>query len=300
MNIRILTRRDFLKISSGAAAALGLSRLTFSQKLFAQTGDADKPAVVWLEAQDCTGCTESVLSSLTPDLRDVLVGTINMQYHETVMSGAGYKAEEALAAAIAQGGYVLVVEGSIPAADKRFLEVAGVPVEDTFVSVAQNAAVILAVGACACYGGIPKAGVTQGEGVEYFLSKYGISKTLINLPGCPTNPVWFYDTVISFLNGENIPLDNNKRPLCHFSKTVHSQCYRRHHRKNGRFLTDWNDPSQKDYCLLLKGCKGKETFSDCPLVKWNDGVNWCVQSGAPCSGCTEPAFYRDLAPLFQR
>jgi len=284
MKAKLINRRHFIKMSSSAAAALGLSQFLFTKEVFAAGPNAKKPAVIWLEAQDCTGCTESVLSSLTPAPIDVLLDTINLQYHETVMSGTGYVAESALQAAIQEGGYILVIEGAIPAADKRFMKVAGKPVEDTFIEASRNASAIIAIGACASYGGICRGGESDGQGAEYFLDKHGVSKTLINLPGCPLHPQWFYETVIDFLNGKNINLDSNKRPTSIYGQKVHRNCFRR----------------GTNLCLKSQGCKGMWTKSNCPTLKWNDGVNWCIGSGAPCAGCTEPAFYDQISPLYTK
>lgn len=282
MKTKVISRRQFIKMTSGAAAAFGLSNLVFSKEFLSSGRDDSKPVVVWMEGQDCTGCTESVLSSLNPMPIDILLDSINLQYHETIMSGTGETAETALHAAIEQGGYILVLEGSIPAADKRYLKVAGNPVEDTFIQAAENASVILAIGACAAWGGIPRAGTTDGQGAEYFLNKYSLNKPLINIPGCPLHPAWFFDTVISFLNGEDIPLDSYNRPLKHFQRRLHSMCPRK-----------WSNE-----CLQGMGCKGRFTYSDCPSLKWNDGVNWCIGSNAPCAGCTEPDFYNKFTPLY--
>lgn len=299
MKAKVFTRREFLKLSAGAAATLGLSQLPFVDKLFSQS-TGKKPAVVWLEAQDCAGCTESVFSCLTPDLRSVLLDVISIRYHETVMAGTGSVAESALDAAIAEGGYVLVVEGSIPAADQGYLMVGGEALESTFVQAATNAAVILAVGSCAAYGGIPRIGIPQGKGLSYFLDQYNISKTLINLPGCPLHPTWFFDTVLDYLGGQSIPLDRHNRPLKHFSDKIHNSCPRRNNNSSKKFLADWNAGSQQGFCLFNKGCRGKETYSDCPSLKWNDGVNWCIGNNSPCSGCTEPEFYDQFSPLYTR
>ncbi len=300
MKTKVFTRRDFLKISVSAAAALGLSRLPIGEQLFAQSTFSKKPALIWLEGQDCAGCTESVFSCLTPDLSSVLLDVIDIQYHETVMAGTGAMAEQALDTAISEGGYVLVVEGSIPAADERYLMVGGQSVESTFVRAAPNAAIILAVGACAAFGGIPRIGVPQGESVSYMLSSHSISKTYINLPGCPIHPSWFFDTILDFLAGKSISLDRYRRPLSHYGSKIHNNCPRRNNNSAGRFLLDWNDSSQQEYCLYKKGCRGKETHSDCPTLKWNDGVNWCIGNNAPCSGCTEPGFYDELSPVYSR
>jgi len=296
MKSYVFTRRQFMKMTMGATAALGISQLRWPKMLMADV--TKNPGVVWLEGQDCAGCTESVLSCLTPDLRDIILDVVTIRYHETIMAGTGEVAEYALVKAIQEGGYVLVLEGSIPAADPRYLMVSGESVESTFIAAARNAAAIIAVGACATYGGIPKPTISNGQGAEYFLNKYGISKPLINLPGCPVNPIWFYDTVVAYLTGGVPALDANRRPLAHFGQLIHDNCPRRPHYDKAEFLSDWNNPVQKDWCLFLKGCKGSETYSDCPSLKWNEGVNWCIGNGAPCAGCTEPKFYENFSPLF--
>lgn len=299
MNAKLFTRRQFLQLTLSAAATLGLSRLPMGEKLLAQSAST-KPGVIWLEGQDCAGCTESVFSCLTPDLSSVLLDVIDIRYHETIMAGTGTTAESALDAAITDGGYVLVVEGSIPAADPRYLEVGGQSVESTFVQAAANAAIILAVGSCAAFGGIPRSGIPQGKPVSYMLSAHSISKPYINLPGCPLHPSWFYDTVLDFLAGKSISLDNSKRPLNHYGDKIHTNCPRRNSNSGKKFLSDWNSSSQQSFCLYSKGCKGKETYADCPTLKWNDGVNWCIGNNAPCSGCTESKFYDQLSPIYSR
>jgi hydrogenase small subunit len=42
---------------------------------------------------------------------------------------------------------------------------------------------------------------------------------------------------------------------------------------------------KKQWCLYKVGCKGPETFTNCPLVRWNRKASWCVESGSPCIGC---------------
>ena len=297
----IITRRDFVKMMMAGAAALGLGPLSWPKLGEADETCETKPAVVWLEGQDCAGCTESVLACLNPDLRDVVLDVISIRYHETIMAGSGYVAEGALDAAIAAGGYVLVVEGSLPAADDRYLEVAGHPLETKFVQAANASDAILAIGACACFGGIPRAGVPDGQGVDFFLNKHSISKPLINLPGCPVHPTWFFDTVLYYLNNNGAvpPLDDHKRPLQHFGCTVHDICPRKKFYNGGKYVTDWNSPMANKFCLLLKGCKGPWTYADCPYIKWNEGASFCIGNSAPCAGCTQPEFYEGFSPLYK-
>jgi len=283
-----IKRRDFLKLMGATAAALGLSEAYAPKMAAAAAAAAQKPPVVWLSGQDCTGCTTSMLSSFNPGPGEAVLDLLSVRYHETIMAGSGFVAEEARMEAIKEGGYLLVVEGSIPTAHEQFLKIAGKPFTEILHETAANAAAIIALGACATYGGIPAAGPTGAKGVQDLIK----DKPVINLPGCPVKPTWLFGTVMHYLMFKKIPpLDSYNRPLAFFGNLLHDNCPRRGHFERGEFLTDWNDPAQNQYCLLLKGCKGPKTYSDCAQSLWNDGVNFCIGAGSPCAGCTQPEFY---------
>lgn len=292
-----LSRRNFLKYCAFTAAMLGLeqSKVTEIAKVLAAA--AKKPPVIWLEGQDCAGCTISFISSTAPDISEIILDTVSLRYHETVMAGAGNVAEEALQEAVQDGGYVLIVEGSIPTADDKYCMVGGKPFGKTVKETAENAAAIIAVGACATYGGIPAAGPTGAVGVAEYLGRNDI----INIPTCPAHVEHVVGAIVYFLlYGKAPELDGDGRPKMFFNTLIHDNCSRRGHFENSEFLTDWNDPKQKDWCLYLKGCKGPFTYSDCPIRKWNDGINWCIECGAGCQGCSEPTFYAGMTPLYQK
>ena len=291
-----INRRDFLKYCAVTAAALGLSELEFTTKI-AQAFEAvsKKPPLIWLEGQDCAGCTTSFTGILNPPVSSIILDKISLRYHETIMAGSGHLAEKVYHDTITRGGYVLIVEGSVPTADDRFCMVGGHPFKKILEEAAQKAAVIISVGACATYGGIPAASPTKGIGLNKALP----GKRVINLPTCPVHPDHLAGTVLYFLaTGKAPELDEIGRPLIYFGQSVHDNCRRRGHFDAGRFLKDWNDPKQKDWCLLEKGCKGPMTNSDCPVRRWNDGINFCIDCGAPCQGCAEPGFYADMTPLY--
>jgi len=58
------SRRDFLKFVTLTTAFLGLHPSMF-QKLSYALENKPKPVVIWLEFQDCAGCTESFIRSTT-------------------------------------------------------------------------------------------------------------------------------------------------------------------------------------------------------------------------------------------
>jgi hydrogenase small subunit len=108
-------------------------------------------------------------------------------------------------------------------------------------------------------------------------------------------------TIVHYLLYKKVPaLDRINRPKVFFGELIHDHCGRRGQFEAGNFLADWNDPAQKKYCLYLKGCKGPVTYADCATRNWSDGHNWCIGSGAPCQGCSEPTFYTGMSPLYAK
>ena len=92
-----ISRRDFMKYCAGAAAVLGLSELEFFDKVSeALAASGMKPPVVWLEGQDCAGCTVSLAGALNPPAASIILDKLSIRYHETVMAASGYLAEAAL------------------------------------------------------------------------------------------------------------------------------------------------------------------------------------------------------------
>ncbi len=94
---------------------------------------AQRPAVVWLHFGECTGCSEAFLR--TPDVGAIILETISVEYHETLMAASGHQAEENLHKAVEKydGKFICVVEGSIATAyngaygkvgGRTFLEIA--------------------------------------------------------------------------------------------------------------------------------------------------------------------------------
>ena len=127
---------------------------------------------------------------------------------------------------LSKRGYILIVEGAIPTGTQKFCTIGnGMTMSTAFKTFAQYATAIIAVGTCASYGGISagKPNPTEAVGVKSALAALGISKPLINVPGCPVHPDWLVGTLSYFLvNGKAPPLDSSGRPTDYFGKTVHS------------------------------------------------------------------------------
>ena len=307
---RALTRRDFLKLSAGSTAALGLTLFKFPnfEELFAASV-AEYP-VIWIQGGGCSGCSVSVLNSLSPRIQDVLVSQVvpgshvSLRFHPTIMAASGELAMQALDdTAARKGGYILVVEGSIPTRDDGvFCEIGETggharTMLDSLVTLGTGAMAVIAIGACSTFGGIPAAGpnTTGCKGVMEILNERGITTPVINLPGCPPHPDWFIGTVATVLIGGlgAVELDFIGRPTAFYGRLIHDNCPRRGYFDNGQFAKKYSEP----YCLYELGCKGPVTYADCPVRLWNSGTSWCVNSGGPCAGCAEPGFPDSVSPL---
>jgi hydrogenase small subunit len=273
------------------AVTLGLPALSGVKIAHAVT-NARRPPVIWLSAQECTGCTESLLRSTHPTLEHLILDLISLDYHEALSVPSGHLAEEARHASMQEnhGKYVLVVDGSIPTKDGGiYCKVANKTMQEHLAEAADGAAAIIGIGSCASWGGIPSSGPnpTGAVGVAEILT----DKTVINIPGCPPNPYNFLSTVLHILTFGRAPdLDAENRPKFAYSRLIHENCERRPHFDAGRFAVEFGDEGhRKGWCLYKIGCKGPETYANCPAILFGDvgSGSWPVGTGHPCFGCTE-------------
>jgi hydrogenase small subunit len=297
-----VSRRDFMKFCSATAAALGLSS-GFAPKIAEALEKQKKPSVVWLEIQACTGDTESLLRASKPAVGEIILDIVSYDYHETVMAPAGKQAEKSLADVVKneKGKYIAIVEGSIPAGDGGiYCCIGGKSGLDIVREVCGNAAASIAVGTCATHGGWPaaKPNPTGAMGLKEAVP----GAAVINLPGCPMNVENLTATIVHFLTFNTLPAtDTLGRPLFAYGKRIHDNCERRSHFDAGQFVRKWGDEGHRQgWCLYEMGCKGPETFHNCPTVRWNEGVSWPVQSGHGCIGCAEPNFWDTMTPFYRR
>nr|1FRV_A Chain A, HYDROGENASE [Megalodesulfovibrio gigas]1FRV_C Chain C, HYDROGENASE [Megalodesulfovibrio gigas] len=257
-----------------------------------------RPSVVYLHNAECTGCSESLLRTVDPYVDELILDVISMDYHETLMAGAGHAVEEALHEAI-KGDFVCVIEGGIPMGDGGYWgKVGRRNMYDICAEVAPKAKAVIAIGTCATYGGVQaaKPNPTGTVGVNEALGKLGVKA--INIAGCPPNPMNFVGTVVHLLTKGMPELDKQGRPVMFFGETVHDNCPRLKHFEAGEFATSFGSPeAKKGYCLYELGCKGPDTYNNCPKQLFNQ-VNWPVQAGHPCIACSEPNFWDLYSPFY--
>lgn len=320
-----ISRRDFVKASAAVGTALGLGgpALLTQQRAYAAEGGLP---IIWLQGSACTGCSVSLLNSIHyATIDDLAVNTLDIEYHSNLSAAAGHKAVEAIQAARARGGYVLVIEGAIPTgANGRYCMVwEGMTMLGAVQQLAPNASAVLAVGTCAAFGGMA-AGAPNPTACKP-VSAIVTNKPIINIPGCPIHPDWLVGTVAYMLRyGKPPALDNLRRPVDFYGRSVHETCpnlmeynskYSRwsgHAQGQACFSCHEDDdddiPSPRRLggtgCSYAFGCRGIVTGCDCSVRKWNGGetgqpgVNWCVAAGAPCHGCTEPTFPDGMSPFY--
>jgi hydrogenase small subunit len=286
-----VTRRDFLKFCAAMTAALALPSRCVT-RVASALAQVNRPPVIWMEFQDCAGCTEALLRASRPTVSEIVLDVLSVDYHETIMAASGNLAEEARKQTLAAGSYLLVVEGSIPTAnDGVYCCIGGRTAVDLLREAASKAAAVIAVGTCATFGGIPKAkpNPTGAVGVMDLVK----DKPVLNLSGCPYNVVNLTGTVVHYLTFGKLPdMDKLGRPLFAYGARIHDNCERRGHFDKGEFVREWGDEGhRKGWCLYQMGCKGPVTFHNCPAVRYNDGANWPIGSGHGCIGCSEPDFW---------
>lgn len=314
-----VTRRSFLKYCVASASALGLTPASL-KRLEAALGSGRAPTFLWLHGSGCQGDSISFLNlfaDIPPvgqlTVGDVLLDHVNLAYHTVLMSAAGPAAVAVAKQARQQGGYVLVLEGGVPTAfegnacqvwsDERGAVTYRQAIED----LVHEAGVVLSVGTCACYGGVVASGPDPFEGnptdvvsATSFVRQLSPGKAVMNIPGCPSHPAWIAWAVVQLILENTPALDGHLRPVELFGSkdvdphgmNIHENCPRHPSRPGSPGLA--SRFGQDFHCLESLGCRGPNTYADCPLRKWNNGelgpANWCVDSNGMCIGCVEPDF----------
>ncbi len=270
--------------------------------------------LLWLQGGACSGNTMSFLNAETPSVCDLVSDFgINILWHPSLGLELGEGLRQLLKdirdERIALD--VLVFEGTVinaPNGTGTWNRFAGQPMKDWVQELADLAQYVVAVGDCACWGGIPAMAPnpTDSEGLQYlkrqrggalgtdFLGRAGTP--VINIPGCPAHPDWITQILIAVVSGqaEEIDLDDLQRPKTFFSTFTQTGCTRNMHYTYKISATEF---SQRKGCLFYDlGCRGPMTHSPCNRILWNRQSSK-TRAGMPCIGCTEPEFpFYELAP----
>jgi hydrogenase small subunit len=299
---RGISRRAFLEFSAAMAAALALPA-TFAPRIADAVVASPRLPVVWLHGQACGGDTMAFLRASQPTTAELVLDLLSVEYHETLMATSGSAAQQALVDVrkAYPNGYLAIVEGAIPTAgDGVYATVGGRALRDIVAEVCAGALGTIAVGSCAFDGGAPAAngGRTGATGVAQVVS----TPRYVALPGCPVNVEDLTATIVHYLTFKQFPAaDWRGRPLSFYGNVIHNQCERRAHFEFGEFVLSWGDEgAQKGWCLYKMGCKGPETYGDCPTVQYGEKTSWPVRAGHGCIGCRMPGFWDTAGGAYVR
>lgn len=303
LSARGVSRRDFLAYCGVLAASLGLGELAAPRVAAALELAARLKPAVWLNLGSCTGCTESLAQADTPDIAEIVLRVLSLDYAETLSAAAGMQAGTSLAKTLSASGYIVIVEGSVMTGEEgNTLRIGGRTGTEILADVCADAELIIAVGSCAFDGGWVRA-APDPAGAKGVLDQMPLLRgRLVNLPTCPVNPEWVVAVLVAYLLEGRLPeLDDRRRPTGIFGQTIHDNCPRRGHFANGEFVERFGGlEEQLGWCLYKVGCKGPTTGAACPLTRWNRRVSWCVESGSPCIGCATPGWVDANAPFLAR
>jgi len=271
--------------------------------------------VLWLQSGGCGGCTMSLLCADTPDLPGLLRDNgINLLGHPA-LSLKGGEDHIGLLQDCVHGRVrldALCVEGAMlrgPHGSGRFHLLAGTEVAmiDWVRQLAAVARHVVAIGACAAWGGITASGFnpTEACGLQYedalkggllgagFRAHGGLP--VINIAGCPTHPGWVTDSLMALAAGllTEADLDSLGRPRFYADQLVHHGCTRNEYYE---YKASAAKPSDLGCTMENMGCKGTQAHADCNTRLWN-GYGSCTRGGYACISCTEPGFQHPGHPF---
>jgi hydrogenase small subunit len=254
-----------------------------------------KRNLIWLELTGCSGNIISLLDGANPDFKSLACQMVNFIYNNSLMAAEGEGAMEKLFSMTGKD-FILAVEGAVSTKDNGLYNIIGkwkghrITAYEVIKEFGERAAYIIAVGTCACDGGISAARPNPAEcvGIQDLLNK-----KVIKLPGCPCHPDWFLGTLAYVMLFGEPELDARQRPLMFYSTLIHDMCPRRRYFDQGIFASKLGDKT----CMFKLGCRGPVTRVDCPIRKWNDRVNWPIGDDSPCIGCAMFGFPDKMQPF---
>ena len=257
--------------------------------------EAKKINFVWIEANGCTGDIISFLNADEPDVLYFLEQMVNLKFSPSLMQAEGEVAYEKFLEVL-NTDFILGVEGSLTYIDEGFYNIFAtykgrrIPTAEAINLASQKAKAIIAIGTCASFGGISAArpNPTGCTSLGAFLGR-----EVINIPGCPANPLWIMGTIASIILYKKVEIDEKGRPIMFFKETNHANCGRRSYFDNKIYATKLGEKE----CMLKLGCRGPITKAYCPLGRWNSRTNWPVDNNTPCIGCASEYFPDGTEPF---
>lgn len=273
--------------------------------------------LLWLQSGGCGGCSMSLLCAENPDLIAQLeTAGIHLLWHPSLSETGGAELIALLESILAGNTPldILCLEGSViqgPNGSGLFHRLGGseLPMRDWIGKLAAAATHVVAVGACAAYGGVTAGGGNPSEacGLQYdgdmqggllgaaFRSRSGLP--VVNIAGCPTHPNWVTETLMQLaLDAMSIQeLDHLGRPRSYADHLVHHGCPRNEYYE---YKASAEKPSDLGCLMEHLGCLGTQARADCNIRLWN-GEGSCLRGGYACINCTAPGFEEPGHPFLE-
>jgi hydrogenase small subunit len=279
--------------------------------------------VLWMTSGlGCDGDTVAMTAATQPSLEDLLnrsipgmPGVALYNPFLAVENGDDFMRAWYDAEAGRLDPFILVLEGAVPneeingdghwaglGSDPR----TGQPIttNEWIDRLAPRASIVLALGTCATYGGIPamRNNPTGAMGLRDYLGssfRSRLGMPIVNLPGCPVQPDNITETLLYLVlqiagTTQAIELDDQGRPAWLFERTVHEVCNRAGFADHGDYADVLGDDHR---CLVKFGCKGPVVKCNVPARGWINGIGGCPNVGGICMACTMPGFPDKYLPL---
>jgi hydrogenase small subunit len=280
--------------------------------------------VIWMTSGlGCDGDTVAMTSATSPSIEDLLGRAIPglpgvVLYNPFLATESGDEFMRAWYEAEAGrlDPFILVLEGAVPNerinGDGHWAGLGtdpetGQPIttNEWIDRLAPRAAIVLALGTCAAYGGVPamRNNPTGAMGLRDYLGSSWRSRLglpVVNLPGCPVQPDNITETLLYLVlqiagTTGPIALDEQGRPAWLFERTVHEICNRAGFADHADYADALGDDPR---CLVKFGCKGPVVRCNVPARGWTGGLGGCPNVGGICMACTMPGFPDKYMPLY--
>jgi uptake hydrogenase small subunit len=272
--------------------------------------------MLWLQAGACSGNTISLLNADEPTVIDLLTDFgVELVWHPSLGVELGEAAQKIMydLTSGARPLDIFVVEGTVilgPNGTGRMDMFCGRPMTEWITELSSVASIVVGVGDCATFGGLPTVPPNPSEstGLQFhraekggFLGKDWVSKLglpVINIPGCPAHPDWITQVVMAVATGRagDLALDEYNRPATFFTSFTHTGCTRNQFFEYKQSTMEFGQGTRTGCLFYELSCRGPMTHSSCNRILWNRQSSK-TRAGMPCIGCTEPGFpHYDLAP----
>ena len=264
----------------------------------------------WIHGGGCGGDTWSLLNADTPDLVELISAfDIDLLWHQSLSMMTADELHD-LNQRILDGDQqldILCVEGSVingPDGSGRFDTIEGHPKKELIEGLARRANHVVAVGTCACFGGLGVDSVTMAGGLQFtqwqaggllgidFTS--GAGGPVINLPGCPCHCDVVVGTLSALATDAPLNLGHYNTPVDWYGIMVHQGCTRNEYHE---YRVEEKKFGEKGCLFFYMGCHGPLVTGPCNKALWNRRSSK-TRVGVPCFGCTRPDFPQQY-PFFE-